>query len=440
MAFLPARFCAEYPDFALTDCGNPRPGAVLGGFWGVRRRSDRDKPVVVDGFFLFSVGKPGFLSTGICGHPVGACGWLGEFVRPGFYAYPQDSGGRVFLLQCPDSRSAGVAYGYAYRAFQHSFPQAVKKAGKSPQSFPHGVENRGCFRQWRCGERGFAPCGTGVGGVPVPGGGQGGLPPRGTCSSCPGGEDHLKRRSSSPPVPPLLGCRHCLPVPRPNRHAPSGHRNAAQTPLRKGQSPTPGICLAGSVSAARVQPRGCKGRSPLHKKTFVLPLPAGKSALRARAGGISFPFGEGGQKIKLKAKSAGDRNRHAPAGHRNAAQTPPRKGHSPTPGICLAGSVSAARVQPRGCKGRSPLHKKPLSSPFPPGRGSGGWGQKNYDTYCKSGNRPAASWYARRPSERHLTRPALLFPFPPAQCGRDHPAPCAFPQHPGRKEWWSGHG
>ena len=46
----------------------------------------------------------------------------------------------------------------------------------------------------------------------------------------------------------------------------------------------------------------------------------------------------------------------------------------------------------------------------------------------------------RRPSERHLTRPALLFPFPPAQCGRDRPAPCAFPQHPGRKEWWSGHG
>ena len=34
-------------------------------------------------------------------------------------------------------------------------------------------------------------------------------PPGGTCSPCPGGEDHLKRRSSSPPVPPLLGCRHC---------------------------------------------------------------------------------------------------------------------------------------------------------------------------------------------------------------------------------------
>ena len=46
----------------------------------------------------------------------------------------------------------------------------------------------------------------------VPGGG---LNPSGTCSPCPGGEDHLKRRRRlrrivpSPPIPPLLGCRHC---------------------------------------------------------------------------------------------------------------------------------------------------------------------------------------------------------------------------------------
>ena len=36
-----------------------------------------------------------------------------------------------------------------------------------------------------------------------------GLNPGGTGYPRPGGEDHLKRRSSSPPVPPLLGCRHC---------------------------------------------------------------------------------------------------------------------------------------------------------------------------------------------------------------------------------------
>ena len=65
------------------------------------------------------------------------------------------------------------------------------------------------------------PCRCGVGG---------GLNPSGTGSPCPGGEDHLKRRRRlrrivpSPPVPPLLGCRHCSPVPRPNRHATRGHR------------------------------------------------------------------------------------------------------------------------------------------------------------------------------------------------------------------------
>ena len=43
----------------------------------------------------------------------------------------------------------------------------------------------------------------------------GGLNPGDTCYPCPGGEDHLKRRRRlrrivpSPPVPPLLGCRHC---------------------------------------------------------------------------------------------------------------------------------------------------------------------------------------------------------------------------------------
>ena len=53
-----------------------------------------------------------------------------------------------------------------------------------------------------------------------------------------------------------------------------------------GHSPPPGTTTAGRASAARVQPRGCKGRSPLHKKTKSLPLPAGKSALRARVGGM----------------------------------------------------------------------------------------------------------------------------------------------------------
>ena len=40
----------------------------------------------------------------------------------------------------------------------------------------------------------------------------------------------------------------------------------------------------------------------------------------------------------------------------------------------------------RGCKGRSPLHIRKLKiSPFPLGRGSGGWGQKIYDMAGKTG-------------------------------------------------------
>ena len=41
--------------------------------------------------------------------------------------------------------------------------------------------------------------------------------------------------------------------------------------------------------------------------------------------------------------------------------------------------ASAARVQPRGCKGRSPLHKKTKSlPPSPEGKGVGGLGAKKH--------------------------------------------------------------
>ena len=45
--------------------------------------------------------------------------------------------------------------------------------------------------------------------------------------------------------------------------------------------------------------------------------------------------------------------------------SPPRKGQSPTPGTCLAGSVSAARVQPRDARGKTPLPTAPLSKTPP---------------------------------------------------------------------------
>ena len=205
--------------------------------------------------------------------------------------------------------------------------------GASPLASPRLSRKR----HW-CRGRTTCPAGACPGWLPadpaavVPGGGR--MNPNGTCSPCPGGEDHLKRRSSSPPVPPLLGWRHCSPKPHLNSHAPSGYRNATPRPSRKGQSPSPGTRLAGSASAARVQSRGCKGRSPLHEKNLGLPLPAGKGV-----GGISFPFGEGGQESKLKAGLAGGKESTPPAGR------------------VVCPFTSAARVQSRGCKGRSPLHK-----------------------------------------------------------------------------------
>ena len=77
----------------------------MGGFLGVRRRSDRDKPVVVDGFFLFSVGKPGVLSTGICGHPVGcAVDFRNLSVR--FFMHIHRTAGGVFF--CCNARIRGL--------------------------------------------------------------------------------------------------------------------------------------------------------------------------------------------------------------------------------------------------------------------------------------------------------------------------------------------
>ena len=73
--------------------------------------------------------------------------------------------------------------------------------GASPLASPRLSRKR----HW-CRERSTCPAGACPGWSPadlaavMPGGGR--MNPSGTCSPCPGGEDHLKRRSSSPPVPP----------------------------------------------------------------------------------------------------------------------------------------------------------------------------------------------------------------------------------------------
>ena len=171
------------------------------------------------------------------------------------------------------------------------------------------------------------------------------MPPCGTCYSCPGGEDHLKRRSSSPPVPPLLGCRHCSPEPRLNCHAPAGYRNATHSPASQGAKPHSGH-LFGRDYKCRKQSnaRGAGGGAP------------GKIKLESPPSRREGGWGVGGNKALIWKKKAGD---HPPA--------PPLR-------------VPAPQVQPvpppaqaRGCKGRSPLHKKTKNLPLPRrGRGAGG--------------------------------------------------------------------
>ena len=104
----------------------------------------------------------------------------------------------------------------------------------------------GLLRRCRLGERWRCPTG---------------LNPSGTCSPCPGGEDHLKRRRRlrrivpSPPVPPLLGCRHC------SRESLSvGFTPYRRLPRRKED------CMAGFISAASGSVQGCRGRSPRRNK------------------------------------------------------------------------------------------------------------------------------------------------------------------------------
>ena len=140
---------------------------------------------------------------------------------------------------------------------------------------------------------------------------------------------------------------------------------------------------------------GVPGAVAPGKTNLWSPLPVGK--------------GGGGMGAAAKAKGSVDRRQRrqalpfgtAVAGRAgNQPDKPPRKG------TCMAGTTSAARVQPWGCKGRSPLHKITLISPFPLGRalcerGSGGWGKKRKVKAWSSGDhRTSPAGYRWRPTSQ----------------------------------------
>ena len=104
----------------------------------------------------------------------------------------------------------------------------------------------------------------------------------------------------------------------------------------------PGAGLAGRTSAARVQARGCKGRSPLHKITL-------KSPPSRREGGR----GDGGRN-KAKGRGGGRGERQAPLrvpdwqSWQAAKRASPLGYHSGRSNQCRAGSVA-------GMQGAKPL-------------------------------------------------------------------------------------
>ena len=89
-----------------------------------------------------------------------------------------------------------------------------------------------------------------------------GLNPRGTCYSCPGGEDHLKRRSSSPPVPLSLaaGTVHQCRVPAAT--PPVGTVNARRAGNAGGKPPA-GYSSGRSSQCRPGSAPGMQGAEPL---------------------------------------------------------------------------------------------------------------------------------------------------------------------------------
>ena len=110
------------------------------------------------------------------------------------------------------------------------------------------------------------------------------------------------------------------------------------------------------------------------------------------------PEGKGvggmGAESKLKAGAAGDKQGKPPLRIPERQGQPMTSRASPPPARDTRPCSGAARVQPRGCKGFSPLHKKTKNLPLPRRgralceRGSGGWGQKSRLTEGSPGDQP----------------------------------------------------
>ena len=177
--------------------------------------------------------------------------------------------------------------------------------------------------------------------------------PRGTCSPCPGGEDHLKRRRRvrrivpSPPGPPSPWLPALL----------VGNRFLSV--LRRTMGSAPG---------------DARGGAPCIRKLKISPFPPGRGA------------GGWGQKSKLKAGLAGDQKGKPPQQIPERQRQPATCRASPPTGTCLASSVSAAGGLMQGCRRRSPpLPPSPIKTARNP-RPQSGRGRSRPARSGSSGN------------------------------------------------------
>ena len=133
---------------------------------------------------------------------------------------------------------------------------------------------------------------------------------------------------------------------------------------------------AGIASAARVQPRGCKGRSPLHKKTQKSPpSPEGKG------GG-----GDGGKRERSRRGRRAAKQASPPSGFRKGIVIRRPPGQAPRRVPQWQGQPVPPGFSPGDARGEAPCIRKPKNLPLPRrGRGLGGWGRKSYDTAGKAG-------------------------------------------------------
>ena len=142
------------------------------------------------------------------------------------------------------------------------------------------------------------------------------------------------------------------------------------------------------------------------------PSPEGQSALRARVGGM-------GATKQAKGRGSRRQRRQATPADTTAARSASDQPLTRPTSTTNARRTSAARIQARGCKGRSPLHEITLVSPFPPGRGSGGWGDKA----SQRQGRQAAKKASPPPGTAAAWSAGTAGASPPPGAGLRHPVP-----------------